>query len=184
MKRSSDSAIACGARRSRRSNARRKSAFGHAENWGRFCGLEAPLHAIIAALLLCATSLFANDWPMWRADANRSAASPENLPAELQLQWSRQFAPRVPVWDDPLNHDLMSYDRVFEPVVMGERVFLSFNDTDKVIALELRTGKELWAFYTDGPVRFAPVAWREKVYFTSDDGHLYCVSATDGKLKW
>ena len=121
---------------------------------------------------------------MWRFDANRSAASPEALPAELHLQWTRQYSPRVQVWDDPLNNDLMSYDRVFEPVVMGERVFLGFNDTDKVVALDLRTGQELWAFYTDGPVRFAPVAWQGKVYFTSDDGHLYCVNAEDGRLKW
>jgi len=126
----------------------------------------------------------AADWPMWRADANRSAASPEELPEQLHLQWTRQYSPRVQVWDDPLNHDLMSYDRVFEPVVLGERVLIGFNDTDKVVALDLRSGKELWAFYTDGPVRFAPVAWQDKVYFTSDDGHLYCVGAADGQLKW
>ena len=140
----------------------------------------------LAGLLALLLTLSANaaDWPMWRADANRSAASPEELPAQLHLQWTRQYSPRVQVWDDPLNHDLMPYDRVFEPVVMGERVFVGFNDTDKVVALDLRTGKELWAFYTDGPVRFAPVAWQGKVYFTSDDGHLYCVSAEDGTLKW
>lgn len=140
----------------------------------------------LAGLLALLLTLSANaaDWPMWRADANRSAASPEELPAELHLQWTRQYSPRVQVWDDPLNHDLMPYDRVFEPVVMGERVFVGFNDTDKVVALDLRTGKELWAFYTDGPVRFAPVAWQGKVYFTSDDGHLYCVSAEAGALMW
>jgi outer membrane protein assembly factor BamB len=139
---------------------------------------------LVLLLTLLAQPVGAADWPMWRADANRSAASPEELPAQLHLQWTRHYSPRVQVWDDPLNHDLMSYDRIFEPVVMGERVFIGFNDTDKVVALELRTGKELWTFYTDGPVRFAPVAWQGKVYFTSDDGHLYCVSAEDGKLKW
>ncbi|MCX6907541.1 MAG: PQQ-binding-like beta-propeller repeat protein, partial [Verrucomicrobia bacterium] len=36
----------------------------------------------------------------------------------------------------------------------------------------------------DGPVRFAPVAWQDKVYFASDDGFLYCVSAGDGRLLW
>ncbi len=121
---------------------------------------------------------------MWRFDAYRSAASPEVLPATLNLQWTRQYSPRAQAWDDPLNLDLMTYDRIFEPVVMGERIFLSFNDTDKVVALDLRTGQEVWAFYTDGPVRFAPVAWAGKVYFTSDDGYLYCVGAEDGKLNW
>jgi outer membrane protein assembly factor BamB len=135
-------------------------------------------------LTLLARPGFAADWPMWRADANRSAASPEGLPAQLHLQWTRHYAPRVPVWDDPLNQDLMAYDRIFEPVVLGERVFIGFNDADKVTALDLRTGKELWEFFADGPVRFAPVAWRDKVYFTSDDGHLYCVGAADGQLQW
>ncbi|MEN9575686.1 MAG: hypothetical protein RL514_3541 [Verrucomicrobiota bacterium] len=140
---------------------------------------------LLAALWLLTSSwLSAADWPMWRFDAQRSAASPEVLPDKLNLQWTRKYTPRVQVWDDPLNHDLMPYDRVFEPVVLGERVFLSFNDSDKVIALDLRSGKELWAFYTDGPVRFAPVAWQDKVIFSSDDGQLYCVSAADGALQW
>ena len=39
-------------------------------------------------------------------------------------------------------------------------------------------------FYADGPVRFSPVAYQDKVYFTSDDGCLYCVDASDGGLQW
>jgi outer membrane protein assembly factor BamB len=126
----------------------------------------------------------AGDWPMWRFDAHRGAASPENLPKELHLQWTREYSPRVQVWDDPLNHDLMQYDKVFEPVVLGRRMFVGFNDTDKVVALDIETGRELWAFYTGGPVRLPPVAWEDKVYFCSDDGFLYCVGAEDGSLKW
>ena len=87
---------------------------------------------------------------MWRYDAMRSAASPEELPSQLHLQWTRHYSPRVQVWDDPLNLDLMAYDRVFEPVVLGERVFIGFNDADKVTALDLRSGKELWEFFKIG----------------------------------
>ena len=32
--------------------------------------------------------------------------------------------------------------------------------------------------------RFAPVAWKGKVYFVSDDGYLYCVDAENGRLLW
>ena len=142
------------------------------------------LAALVALVALATTSARAADWPMWRFDAYRSAASPEVLAPQLFRQWTRQYAPRVQVWDDPLNHDLMPYDKAFEPVVLGARMFVGFNDTDKVVALDLRSGAELWAFYTDGPVRFPPVAWQEKIYFTSDDGYLYCVSAGDGKLLW
>jgi outer membrane protein assembly factor BamB len=136
------------------------------------------------SLLATALPLCAGDWPMWRYDAGRTAASPHELPAKLELLWARQETPREPMWDDPLNQDLMPYDRQFEPVVVGQRLFLGFNDSDKVVAIDTASGKTLWSFYTNGPVRFPPVATAERVYFTSDDGHLYCVAAADGKLIW
>ncbi|MBI5384921.1 MAG: PQQ-binding-like beta-propeller repeat protein [Verrucomicrobia bacterium] len=140
--------------------------------------------ALSGLAMLGATSLPAGDWPQWRFDANRSADSPEDLPAELHLQWTRAFAPRLQAWDDPLNNDLMTYDRTFEPVVLGDRMFIGFNDRDKVVALDTETGRERWSFFTDGPVRLPPAAWKGKVYFVSDDGHLYCVRADDGALVW
>lgn len=131
-----------------------------------------------------AANLFGGDWPMWRYDAAHSAASLYELPPELHLQWIRQYSPRQPVWENPLNRDLMPYDRVFEPVVADGKMFLSFNDADKVVALDIRDGSEVWTFYAGGPVRFSPVVFRDSVLFSSDDGHLYCVSAADGELRW
>lgn len=126
----------------------------------------------------------AADWPMWRYDAGRTASSPEELPARLYPQWVRQYAQREPVWDDPLNQDLMPLDRIFEPVVLGDTLYIGFNDRDKVVALDIRTGAEKWSFYADGPVRL-PVAGRPgSIYFTSDDGHLYCLNAATGALRW
>jgi outer membrane protein assembly factor BamB len=124
------------------------------------------------------------DWPQWRYDAGHTAASPDDLPSELHLDWIRHDGPREPVWDDSLNRDMMPYDRIFEPVVAQGRMFLSFNDADKVVALDVQDGGELWAFYADGPVRFPPVAYEDSVLFTSDDGYLYCVAAADGTLRW
>ncbi|MCP4641606.1 MAG: PQQ-binding-like beta-propeller repeat protein, partial [bacterium] len=89
-----------------------------------------------------------------------------------------------PVWEDTLNRDLMPYDRVLEPVVAGKTLFLAFNDTDKLVALDTDTGEERWAFYTDGPIRFAPVVWEGHVYIVSDDGCLYCLDAAKGEVTW
>jgi len=124
------------------------------------------------------------DWPMWRCDASRSAASDQELAAGLHLVWERLYSARTMVWDDPLNQDLMPYDRVFEPVVAGKRMFVGFNDCDKLVALDTDTGEQLWAYYTDGPVRLPPVAWGDRVYVASDDGYLYCLHAADGSLVW
>lgn len=126
----------------------------------------------------------AGDWPQWRFDSGRSASSPEQLPDSLDLVWTRDFPQRIQVWDDPLNHDLMPFDKVFEPVVMGGLLFVGFNDSDKVVALNSGTGEEVWRFYADGPVRFPPVAWNGAVYFVSDDGCLYCVRGENGSLIW
>lgn len=124
------------------------------------------------------------DWPMWRYDAGRTAASPDPLPPQLQLQWTLQLEPREQTWDDPLNLDLMTYDRVFEPVVSEGQMLIGFNDRDKVVAVDTKTGATQWTFFTDAPVRLPPVCGQGLVYFCSDDGHLYCLEAKTGELRW
>jgi outer membrane protein assembly factor BamB len=121
---------------------------------------------------------------MWRCDPGHTAQTFHELPPTLQLQWVREYSPRVPVWDDPLNQDMMPYDRIFEPVVAGRLMFVSFNDADKVVALDVASGAEVWSFYTDGPVRFSPAVHKGSVYATCDDGYLYCLAAADGTLRW
>ena len=125
---------------------------------------------ILACISVVETFATANDWPIWRYDAGHTASSPHELPAELHLRWTRQYSPRVPAWENPLNQDMMPYDRAFEPVVCAGRMFVGFNDTDKVVALDAESGEQLWEFFADGPVRFSPVAYQDRVYFTSDDG--------------
>jgi outer membrane protein assembly factor BamB len=124
------------------------------------------------------------DWPMWRYDAGRTAASSEKLSDQLHLHWIQHLSTRKPVWDDPLNQDLMQYDRIFEPIVLGSTVFIGFNDCDKVAAFDLQTGQQKWEFFAEGPVRLPLAGWKNKIYFSSDDGNLYCLSADNGQLLW
>ena len=141
-----------------------------------------PLLFVFPGLLKA--DLLADDWPMWRCNAQRTAATASDLPDEFAVLWQKNLQPRNQAWDDPLNLDLMSYDRVFEPVVAGNRLFLSFNDRDKVSAFDTDTGTELWSAYADAPVRLPPVATANGVFFCSDDGFLYCVDPATGKLRW
>ncbi|MCA9264549.1 MAG: PQQ-binding-like beta-propeller repeat protein, partial [Planctomycetales bacterium] len=121
---------------------------------------------------------------MWRFDAGRTAASPYELPEAMTLKWTRIESPREQVWDDPLNNDLMQYDRIFEPIIADGQLIVGYNDADKVVAYDLASGEEAWTFLTDGPVRFPAVAWRGLVYFVCDDGNLYCVRGDNGQLAW
>ena len=137
---------------------------------------------------LWAWSAGASDWPMWRHDAGRTAAAAEELPDNLEVQWIRTFSPRVMAWEEPLNQDRMPYDAFFEPIVLGKTLFVGFNDSDKLLALDVDTGEERWRYYTDGPVRLPPVAYHTaggaRVIFTSDDGLLYCLDADTGEPVW
>jgi len=133
-------------------------------------------------LSACAFGLDAQgaDWPMWRCDASRSATTDQEL-AELHLQWAREWPALDPAWPD---EPRMRFDVSYEPVVLGKTMFVGSPRTDSVTALDTDTGAVRWTFYADGPVRFAPVAWEDKLYFACDDGCLYCLSASDGTVLW
>ncbi|MCH8828781.1 MAG: PQQ-binding-like beta-propeller repeat protein, partial [Planctomycetes bacterium] len=135
---------------------------------------------LVVVLFGAATSI-AGDWPQFRHDAQRTGATAESLPKRLHLQWVRQLATPQPAF--PSENRLL-YDGSYEPVVLGKTMFVPSMVTDSVTAVATATGKVKWRFFTDGPVRFAPVAWQDRLFFVSDDGHLYCVAAADGKLIW
>ncbi|HUS81373.1 MAG TPA: PQQ-binding-like beta-propeller repeat protein, partial [Armatimonadota bacterium] len=135
----------------------------------------------LAALAVCATCLQAADWPMWRCDAMRSAATDEQLPAPLHLQWVRQYAALQPAWPD---EPRMRFDVAYEPIVAGGKAFIASPAADSLTALDLATGEELWRSYLGGPVRFAPAFWQGRLYAACDDGCLYCLSAADGTVAW
>lgn len=123
----------------------------------------------------------AGDWPMWRHDAKRSGVSSENLPEALHLVWSRAVAPAQVAWP---NEPRLHFDASIEPVVKGKRLFVGSPLDGSVRAYDTDSGEELWKFYTEGPVRFAPVAWDDGLYVGSDDGFLYHLDAATGHLRW
>ncbi len=118
---------------------------------------------------------------MVRHDPGRGASSDQELADQLHLQWVRQLPVLDAAW--PAQEKLW-FDRIYEPVVVGHTMFVGSSMTDSVTAYDTRTGEESWKFHADGPVRFAPVAHRGKVFFSSDDGYLYCLDADRGSLLW
>jgi outer membrane protein assembly factor BamB len=140
----------------------------------------------LIVLTICGwlASASAADWPMYRADAERSGNSAEELPAELALAWIYQPThPPTPAWP---RDDRMLFDRAHDVVIGGGVVLFGTSVEGRVIALDPATGREKWSFFTDAPVRFAPAIWKDRAYAVSDDGYLYCLALADGSLrqKW
>lgn len=122
----------------------------------------------------------AADWTTWRADAARSGYTSDELPDDLTLNWSwhPRHAP-TPAW---ARDDRMSFDRANHVVVSAGLICFGSSVEGTVTALNAETGSVVWTFFTDGPVRFAPVVWKSRLFVVSDDGYLYCLKLKDGTL--
>jgi outer membrane protein assembly factor BamB len=136
---------------------------------------------VLHLILSCVGNVSAGDWPMWRYDAGRTASTPDSLPAELRMRWVHEFPSPDPAWPEEPRLD---FDSVYEPVVKGKTLFVCLSRNDKLVAVDTETGQQKWAFHADGPMRFAPVAWKDRVIAVSDDGSLYCLDAVDGRVCW
>ena len=124
---------------------------------------------------------WAADWPQFRYGPNRGASSSEQLAPTLHLQWEREFNAPSPAYPGDVR---LRYDATYEPVVMGRTLFVPSMVTDSVTALDTASGEVRWQYFTGGPVRFAPIVTSDAVYFGSDDGFLYCLDPSNGKLRW
>lgn len=125
------------------------------------------------------------DWPCFRKDARRSAATAEQLSFPLAPLWvHRAEAPR-PAWPEPgRTVNWFDFDYAFQPVSAGGLVVFGSSSEDTVYALKAADGKIAWSFTAGAPVRFAPHLVDGMCYFASDDGVVYCLSAQTGALVW
>jgi len=126
------------------------------------------------------------DWPTYMHDSGRTGVTADRVALPLVKLWTfRSLHPPQPAWPiSEWNEAKTSFDRVFHPVVAGGRLYFASSADGKVYCLNAVTGRELWSFFTGGPVRVAPTVWNRRVYVGSDDGWAYCLRAADGKVVW
>ncbi len=158
--------------------------------------MTAPRALITVAILLAATAAArAEDWPTYRHDNRRSGATAEILPLPLTQVWRYDSpSPPAPAWAGPakwnayagmkgLKH-MRDFDLAFYVTAAGGRVFFGSSADDAAHCLDAATGKAVWTFHTDGPVRLPPSIAGGNVYFGSGDGDAYCGKAADGSPAW
>ena len=154
---------------------------------------------VIATVVVFACSLssgLASDWPTYRHDNHRSGFTDEALAGKsVESDWVyHSLQPPVSAWPGPARWDswanirgltsMRNYDPCFHVAVVGDLVYFGSSADDSVRALNIATGEPTWTVTTDGPIRIAPSVSDGRVYFGSDDGRAYCVTADRGTLVW
>ncbi len=132
------------------------------------------------ALLLFATSVFAQDWPQFLGP-DRNGASPDawNDKTSLGRVWKRSLG-----------------EGFSAPVVASGRLIVYHREgsQDKIESLDPATGKNQWTYayttgyrddfgFSEGP-RSTPAVSEGRVYAYSAEGLLHCVNLADGKKVW
>ena len=103
-----------------------------------------------------------------------------------RLAWTYRFAhkPR-PAWREPAwEVQRIDVDYAYPIASDGRMVYVASSSDYGVHSLDLESGQPRWRFFTEGPVRLSPTVDRGKVYFSSDDGSVYCLDGATGSLLW
>ena len=149
-----------------------------------------------AILLLSVGSLealCAGDWPTYLNNVERTGSTNAQLTLPLALRWqfcssnvpqASNTEPENRIFEGHLLRHRIRFDDALPVVVSNERVYFGSSVDHQLRCLQSSSGKELWSFFTDGPIRLSPTVANGKVYCGSDDGFVYCLDAITGELIW
>ena len=144
--------------------------------------------------ILVSFGLQANaDWPTYLHDNARAGFSPTTIDLPLKMVWSYK-TPGKPkmAWEGPRSepiegHEMrhrVDFDDAMQVVMKDGRCYFGSTVDHRLYCVDSLTGENVWSHYTEGPIRLAPTLAHGNVYFGSDDGVVYCLRASDGKLVW
>jgi outer membrane protein assembly factor BamB len=143
-----------------------------------------PTIAVI--LLYCMPIIQFSQASEYLGNNQRSGYTDATVPAKPVLLWTykERHAPKT-AWAEPYGElSFIDFDYADQVTVGAGRVYFGSSADHTIRGLDIDSGDEQWVFYTEGPVRFAPVLHKNRLCAVSDDGYLYCLKATNGSLLW
>jgi len=108
-----------------------------------------------------------DQWPTYRADAARSAASASAVPGELSVKWQAKLGGALTA-----------------PVAAEGKVFVAERDAYTVHCLDGKDGSPVWRFLAAGPIDSPPTIDGGLCVFGCGDGSVYCLDVEFGELAW
>ncbi|MHB8902387.1 MAG: outer membrane protein assembly factor BamB family protein [Thermoguttaceae bacterium] len=138
------------------------------------CPRPARILPLIAGLLCSTCAAWAragepsSSWPLFRGDSLATGVAAAELPDRPDVLWT-----------------FKTEKGGFESTaaIVGDRVFAASTDGN-LYALELGSGKKLWAFTTELGFSASPSVHGGLVYVGDVDGRFHCVGADDGRERW
>ncbi|MEC8929492.1 MAG: PQQ-binding-like beta-propeller repeat protein [Verrucomicrobiota bacterium] len=114
------------------------------------------------------TIAYVGDWPTYRQNNRRTAATPVAVPAAVKVAWTfKPLQPHTPT--APVNARGMVY-------VAGSHGIIR--------AIDSTTGKPHWTAHTGGDIKYPPTLDGMRLYAGSADGWVYCFNANTGQRLW
>ncbi len=133
------------------------------------------------------------DWSTYLGGNERTGYASTTLEFPLELAWTYK-TPAKPekAWDGPRSapiegHEMrhrVDFDDAMQVAMARGRAYFGSTVDNTLYCVDAESGKTVWSFYTDGPIRLAPTLAHGNVYFGSDDGLVYCLRADDGSMVW
>jgi outer membrane protein assembly factor BamB len=109
-----------------------------------------------------------NGWQIFRGNMERSSSIANELPSELKLGWS------VKIGNSPLT----------QLTGVGEIGLTAETETHRVYALDLKSGKVIWSYTTEGRIPLPPTIYKGVCLIADQAGWVYCLNVKNGNMIW
>lgn len=148
---------------------------------------------IVFTGIFSARGVLAADWTTYLNGNARVGTTSEILATDLQPAWVRSTpVPLELAWEGPREDPIeglvmkhrVAYDEALHPVAADGRVYFGSSVDHQLYCVDAKTGRTVWTFFTEGPIRLAPTLHAGRVYFGSDDGCVYCLDGKTGRQIW